>query len=403
VPGVSAFTRLWLAHSVSQVGTQVSLLALPLTALVWLGAGPAEMGILAAVEGLPWLAIGLPAGAWVDRVRRRPLLVAADLGRAGLLLLVPLLAVSGSLRMEHLYVIGLLSGACTVVFESAAPAYLPSLVQREDLVQANSKLEASRSVAEISGPALGGWLVSLISPPLALLADAASFVVSGACLGSIRATEAFSERREQRRLLNEVVDGLHAALRHPVLRATMAASGTFNFFDGMLFSALYLLFVTVHLGIEPALVGALFAIGSVGGLLGAAFADRLARDLGLGRTLCMAAFVAGTGSLLIPLAGLASSFAAPLLVLAEVLVRGSSVIFGIGSVSLRQTVTPDRLLGRVTATARVVSWGSAPLGALLGGALGEAVGVLPAVVIGALGTLLASGWLVLSPVLSWRE
>jgi hypothetical protein len=241
------FVRLWLAHSVSQVGTQVSVLAFPLTALLTLGAGPAEMGLLAAAEGLPWLLIGLPAGVWVDRGRRRPLLIVADLGRAGILVTVTGVALAGALRIEHLYVAGLLVGSLTVIFESAAPSYLPRLLEREQLVDANSKLESSRALAELTGPALGGWLVGVLSPPLALLADAISFVASGACLGTIEASEPPVAPAASRRLLAEVAEGLQAVLRHPVLRAIACASGTFNFFDGMLFSALYLLYVTQDL------------------------------------------------------------------------------------------------------------------------------------------------------------
>jgi MFS family permease len=397
---LSDFHRLWAAQTVSQVGSQVTLLALPLTALTAFDAGPVEMGLLAAMEGLPWLLVGLLAGVWVDRLPRKRLLVIADVGRALLLAALSWLIVSGTGRIEALYVVALLAGCLGVFFDSGAASYLPSLVPKEALVTANSRLEVSRNAAEFGGPLLGGWLVQILTAPLALLVDAVSFGISGLLIGATRGSSV-SRSKAASSMAAEIAEGIRVVARHPLLRATAITSGTFNFFDGMLFSALYLLYATQYLGLSAAAIGVLFSVGSLGGLAGALIAERVTARFGIGSTVAASAIVAGAGSLLIPFAGVAGLTAAAVLALAEVLVRGSAAVFGVNSISLRQAVTPDHLLGRVSATVRVISWGAMPVGALLGGALGELLGVPLTMGLAAAGTLLAGVWLVGTPLRSY--
>ena len=236
------FTKLWLGRTVSELGSGIGGTALPLAAVLVLKATPLQMGLLAAIGAAPVLVVGLPAGAWVDRLRRRPILIAADVGRAVLLISIPLAALLHVLRIEQLYVVAALVGVLAVFFDVADQSFLPSVVPRESLVEANSTLGASASVAEIGGPALAGVLVQWLSAPVAILFDAVSFLFSALCVGLIRAPDPPPQRIEQRQSLGrDIAAGLRLVLRHPVLRALAGSSGTFNFF-GSFVGALYFLY-----------------------------------------------------------------------------------------------------------------------------------------------------------------
>ncbi len=396
------FRKLWIGQTISQFGSQVTLVTLPLVAALTLGATPAQMGILGAAEYAPFLALGLVAGIWVDRLPRRPILIAADLARTALLAVIPVAAWLGALRMELLYVVAALAGCATVFFDVAYQSYLPALVRRDELAEGNSKLEASRSVAQIAGAGLAGGLVQLLTAPVALLVDAASFLLSAAVLGRIRAAEPAAMRRPAtRRLRAEIGEGLRVVFGNPLLRPIAACTATSNFF-GSIGLAVFVLYVTRELRLAPGLVGVVFAAGNGGALLGAAVAGRVTRRCGLGTAIIGAIALGGIARLLLPLAGSLPAVALPLLVAAWALL-GVGVIYDIGQVSLRQAITPDHLLGRMNATMRFLVWGTIPLGSLAGGALGEWLGLRPTLVVGALGSLLAPLFPLLSPVRALRE
>ncbi len=395
--GGADFRRLWIGETVSLLGGQVTALALPLTAVLALGATPAEMGLLGAVETLPWMLIGLPAGAWVDRMARRRVLIATDLGRALLIGCIPAAAALGLLAMPVLYGVAFLSGILAVFFEVAYNAYLPSLVPRAALLAGNSRLQASASAAEIGGPGLAGALVQAIGAPAALLVDALSYLVSVAYLARIRAREPARPRLPGRRLTAEMREGLAALWGNPLLRLLVTASGGANLFFAIQ-GALRVLYAERDLGLSPALLGAVLAAGSAGGLLGALPAASTARRFGTGPTIIGAVGVMGAGALLVPLA------AGPALVAGAVL-AGGLALTGLGATtyivtvgSLRQAITPDRLQGRIAATARFISRSALPVGFLLGGLLGGTLGLRATLLIPAAGPLLLAAWLLFTPL-----
>ena len=344
------------------------------------------------------LLVSLVAGVWVDRLRRRPLLIAADLGRAALLLAIPLAALLGALRLPLLVVVAFLLGLLGTIFGIAYQSFLPALVPKDRLVEGNSRLEASSALANVAGPGLAGALVQALTAPVAVVFDALSFLVSALFLGRIRAGERPAPAGERRAgVWREARAGLGLVAREPVLRALTGAAATFNFFDSFLF-AIYIIYLTRVLGFSAAAVGAVFAVGGAGGLLGTAVAGGCARRFGIGRTIAGAILLAGLGDLGIALAGGPPAAALAVVAGAEALVQGTAVVFGVNGKSLRQAVTPDRFLGRVNATMRVMHGGVVPLGALLGGLVAERAGVRQTVLLAGCGTLLAVLWVLGSPV-----
>jgi len=397
------FLKLWAGETISLLGSQVTLLAIPLVAAMTLNATPLQMGILGTVQYIPWLLIGLLVGAWVDRLRRRPVMVMADLGRTVLLGLIPLAAVAGILRMEHLYVVGFLVGIMNVFFDVAYAAYLPTLVPRDRLVEGNSKLQVTASIAEIGGPGLAGGLVQLVTAPLAIAADALSFLVSALSLTWIGTPELKPPPTDDsRNLLVEIREGLRLVFSNPILRAFALASVTTNFFVDV-HLAVFVLYATRGLGISPVILGSIYAVGSVGGLLGSLFAERLVKWLGLGPVIVGAQIIVTLAVLAIPLSGRQFWIAVPLIVIAEALWGFAVVVYVVNTVSLRQAITPNQFQGRVTASLRFVTWGVAPLGFLLGGILGETIGLQATLLVAVAGPLLSVACLVFSPVPGLRE
>jgi MFS family permease len=391
--------KLWTAQAISVFGDQFTALAIPLIAALTLQATPGQMGVLTAVTRAPFLLIGLFAGVWVDRLRRRPILIAGDLGRAAVLLTIPLAALLGSLSIVHLYTVGLLVGALTVFFDVAYQAFLPALVGRQQLVEGNSKLEATRSLANLAGPGIAGVVIQVLSAPFAIVLDAISFVTSGALIGLIRGRELTEDRPARGTMMTEVRDGLGVVFGNRLLRSIAGCTGTFNFFTSALFT-LYILFATRNLGLAPAQLGLIFSLGNVFGLLGALSASRLAARFGVGRSIVAAAVLGSLGLIPIPLATRASAL--PLLVLSGLLTSFGVPVYNINQVSLRQAITPLRLQGRMNATMRFLVWGTMPLGGLAGGALGAALGLRLAIAVSAVGGLLAFLWVALSPVPALR-
>ena len=393
------FVKLWVGQTISQFGTQVSQLAIPLTAALVLHASPAQMGLLSALEFAPFLALSLFAGVWVDRTRRRPILIVADIGRAVCLGSIPLAALLGVLRIEQLYVVGLLTGTLTVFFDVAYQAYLPVLISRKHLVDGNSKLEVSRSVAQIAGPGIAGLLVQIISAPVAVAVDAASFVASVVSLLWIRAPEPAPDRRAgpAGALWPELREGLAVVLENPVLRSIAGCTATSNLF-GNATQAMYVLYVTRELGLEPAAIGLIYAASGPGALLGALVAGPVARRFGLGATILGSITAAQLGNLLIPLASGPPVPVTAMLMVASFISGVSNPVYNVNQVSLRQAITPDRVQGRMNASMRFIVWGTIPIGALLGGGLAQVFGLSLTIVAMVLCGLAAPAWLVFSPV-----
>ena len=412
VPGISfgglwrhpEFVKLWAGETISQFGTQISQLAIPLTAALVLNATPLQMGLLGAFEFAPFLLLSLFAGVWVDRLRRRPVLIVADVGRAILLGSIPAAALLGVLHIEQLYVVGLLTGVLTVFFDVAYQSYLPALVNREHLIEGNSKLQASVAVAQIAGPGAAGVLVQLITAPLAVLADAASFVASVVFLLLIRAPERAPDRHANgsSSIWAELREGLVVVLGNPLLRSIAGCTATSNLF-GNAMMAVYVLYATRQLGIEPALLGIIFAAGGPGALLGSLLAGRVADRFGFGSTIIGSMLSGALANLLVPLASGPLAVVAGMLMLAAFIAGLCNPIYNINQVSLRQAITPDRLQGRMNASVRFIVWGTIPIGALLGGTLGQAIGLWPTLLSMALCSLLAPLWVVFSPVRQLRS
>lgn len=392
------FARLWAGKTVSAFGSVVTRTALDLTAVITLGATPAQLGLLGAVSRMPALLVGLPAGVWVDRLRRRPIMIVADLARAALLLTIPLAALLGVLSLPLVALVAFLTGALTVFFEVADNSYLPTVVSRDHLVEGNSKLGISDSLAEIGGPAIGGVLVQLITAPMAILVDAASFVASAALLGLIRREESPpAPRHGAPSMRTEVAEGLRTVAHDPILRALAGAAATFSLFGGF-FGALYSVYAIRSLGLTPALLGLAIAGGGIGALLGAAFNSRIVVWAGFGRTLIGGLLIHTICALVVPLARPPANVATTMLFVAQVIGDAGLMLFFINAISLRQSVTPDRLLGRVNASVDFLVAAVGPLGLLLGGFLGQAIGMRPTLFLGAVGGLLGALWLFLSPV-----
>jgi MFS family permease len=357
------------------------------------------MGLLGTFEFLPFLLLSLFAGVWVDRLPRRPILIVGDFGRALLLGSIPLAAVLGVLRIEQLYIVGLGTGVLTVFFDVADQAYLPALVNREHLIEGNSKLEVSRSVAQIAGPGVAGGLVQLITAPLAILVDAISFLISAVFVLFIRAAEPpeIAHQAKTSSMWRDLKEGLGVVLGNPLLRSIAGCTATANLFQNGLM-AVFVLYVTRELGIEPALLGVIFAAGGPGALIGAVLAGRVADRFGLGATIIGSSAATGISGVLVALAGGPPLVVAAILVVSMFIGGMTNPIYNINQVSLRQAITPDRLQGRMNASMRFIVWGTIPIGALLGGVLGDAIGLYPTLALMAACEFLAPLWVLFSPV-----
>ena len=395
------FLKLWTGQAVSQVGSWITLVGLPLAAVLVLGASPVQMGILSGVSAAAVLLFGLFAGAWADRLRRRPILISADLGRGVVLGTIPLAFALHRLTIGHLYLVGAASAILTVFFDVSYQSYLPSLVDRESLQEGNSKLALSKSIAEVAGPGLTAILVKALTAPIAILFDALSFLASAFSLWLIRKPEPRPERGAAPHIGREIVEGLQASWREPVLRTLALRTATSSLFLGF-GSSLYILFAIRELRLSAALLSAIIAVGGASGLFGTLAAERLARRYGLGPTLIGAATLAGVAGLLPPLARGPVPVCAAILGAAQ-LCDVAWPVYHINELSLRQAIAPSRLLGRVNSAMHLLFRGVLPVGALAGGLLAEAIGVRHAMLAGASGFLLSTLWLVFSPVRRLRE
>jgi MFS family permease len=401
------FMRLWSAATISLLGSQVSLIAIPVIAVLVLNVSPFEVAMLATVEMLPFILFALPAGAWLDRVRRRPVMVAGDFGRGLALLTIPVAYMAGALTIWQLYAVAFVTGTLTVLFDVADQSYLPALLDRDELVEGNAKLSLSGSAAQITGQGLGGGLIGLIGAPFAVLADAVSFFASGGLISLVRKHEPKPEPRlhddgSRRSLRHDIGEGLRYVLGNRNLRMIAGCTGTANFFSSLEFSV-FAIFVYRELGLAPAIVGAVMGIGSFGFLFGAAVADRLPQKFGLGPVIVASSFLAGPAGVMVPLMPPDVVVAVALLLGSALLTGFSQVTYNVAQVSYRQAITPLEMQGRMNATMRFIVWGTMPVGLVLGGVMASVIPVRTTMMVGAIGGCVAFLWVLLSPVRSLRE
>ena len=371
---VHDFRQLWIGDTASQLGAALGSLAIPYLAVTALRATPFQMGLLATLSGLGFLLIGLPAGALIDRRRKRTVMIAADVGRALLLGTLPVAWWLGVLGLPQVLVVATAVGMLTVFFDVSYQSYLPFLVADDQVVDGNAKLQASQSVSAAVGPAVGGLLLRVIGPPLVVLANAAGYLLSALFLGRIRHREVPPPVADRRPLPTEIAEGLRFVVRHPLLRRLIACTSIGNF-TGTAGASLGVLYMLRDLHLSAFTIGVIDSAAAVGGLAGALVARKLSDAVGEGPSIILTA--AGTVAFTFcnPLASVLPAVLT--LIVGGVLLFGATVAYNIATVSFRQRLCPPELLGRMNASARFLVWGTVPLGAMTGGLLGTHLGVLP--------------------------
>jgi MFS family permease len=397
------FLKLWSGQSISEFGSQVSALAIPWLAAVGLHASPIDFSVLGMLGFLPFILFALPAGVWVDRLRRRPILIAGDASRAVLLAYIPIAWALGILDIWQLMALQFVIGIFTVFFDIAYQSYLPSLVEREQLVEGNSKLQTTVAAAGIAGPGVAGVLIGVLTAPYAIALDAASFVLSTAFMLPIRAPENLPERREgepKPKMLPELKEGLLYVVRHRHLKWIAACTGASNLFGQIAFS-IVVLYMARTLHISSFWAGTVFAGLGVGSIAGALTTTRLQKAVGVGRAIWLTSVVFSVAALAFPLAP--RGFPVPVLLAGTLLAGYGGMAYNISQVSLRQAITPERLQGRMNASMRWIVWGTIPLGTLAGGTIATVYSLRTALWVGAVGGLFTFLPVFLSSVRSIRE
>jgi MFS family permease len=394
------FRRLWVADAISQLGTRITFLAAPLVAVLSLAASPFEVALVRMFESLGALAFGLLAGAWVDRVRCRPVLLATDLGRFLALLTIPLAAVVGALTLGQLYAVMFVVGSLSIWFDIAHQSYLPRMLPGGELVSANAKLAANTSVAAVAGASAGGFLVQLLTAPLVFAVDALSFLWSAAWIRAIRHRETHPPRRPDRHLGREIAEGLRFVVGEPLLRAIAGNTATFVLWQSA-HSAVTVVFLVREIGLSAGAIGLLSTVGLAGALLASALAGRLTARFGQARALLAAALMLGP-------AYVVSAFTTPgwglaWFVVSMLVASFGIVLLGVTEITCRQVVCPAELLGRVNATMEFTMWAVMPVGALLGGGLATWFGLRETLLAAGVGACFAALWLVFSPMRRLRD
>jgi MFS family permease len=386
------------------MGSAVTLLAVPLIAVVLLHASTFSVGLLATASTLPFLIVALPAGLIVDRLAKRPMLIACDASRLVVIGSVPAAAAAGVLTMAQLFAVALVAGILTVFFDVAYLSYLPALIRAGQLADGNGKLSVTQSLAEVAGPGLGGALFGLLRAG-ALTVDAISYGVSTLSLLLIRTHEPAIERPagdggERPKLRTEIFAGLNFVVRHPVLRKIAACNGTVNLFSNLTFT-LEIIFLIRVLHLRPQYTGLLVAAGSVGGIVAGLASGTLTRWIGSARIMWVSMLGFGALGLLLPLA--AQGWRLSLFAVGLLGFSFSVVLYNVAQLSYRQAICPPELLGRMNAAVRWIVWGALPLGSLAGGALGTLIGVRPALWVGMIGSWAAGFWVLFSPLRRMRD
>ncbi|WP_426322554.1 MFS transporter [Microbacterium sp. E-13] len=396
------FLTMWSGQALSQFGAQITELAIPVLAVLLLDATEFEVGVLTAANVAAFLLIGLPAGAWIDRMRKRHVMIWADGVRALALATLPLLWWAGALQMWHVFAVALVMGIATVFFDVSYQSIIPSLVRPGQIAEANGKLQSTYELANIAGPGLGGWLIGVLTAPFAILATVGTYLAS---LVALMLTRDHEERRapeDHAPILREIGEGLRFVFTERLLRRIVGYTATGNFFN-TLATTLLPIFLLRDLGLSPASMGLIFSLGAIGGFVGAIATPHIVRRIGEARAIPISAIAMSVGAALLPVAALVPALAFPLLVAQSFTASFTVLLYNITQVTFRQRITPPRLLGRMNASVRFVVWGVMPLAALLSGALGTWFGVVPTLWIAAGGELLACLFVVLAPFWTMRE
>ncbi len=378
----------------------MTTLALPLAAVLVLHASTLQVGLLTTAGYAAFLLVGLPAGAWVDRLRRRPIMIAADAIRAVMLASIPAAYGLGVLTLGQLYLVAFVTGVASVFFDVAYMSYLPSLVGLDKVVDANAKLQVSVSLAQVGGPSVAGFLIGLLGAPIAFGADAASFIVSVLSLVAIREREPAPVKAGPRTMRGEVAEGVSFVVREPILRMIAGCTSTWNLFSSAIY-AIVVVFLVRQVHLHASMIGLIMSAGAIGGVIGGLTATQLRRRLGSARIIWVSGVVTAPFALLIPLTSPGPGLA--LFGVAAFMTSLGSVVYNVNQASFRQLLCPPQLLGRMNATIRFIVWGTIPLGGLLGGVLGSLLGDRDAIWVAAIGVALAPAWLLLSPLLRLRD
>jgi predicted MFS family arabinose efflux permease len=391
------FMKLWVGQSISEFGSHITGNAIPLIAVLMLTVSPAELGILTAVSSLPVLLLGLFAGVWVDRLPRRPLMIACDALRLAVVLSIPFAAFTGRLTFVWICVAAALMGTLRLLFNLAYHATLPSLVERDQLLEGNTKLATTSSLMEVGGPAFAGIFIQLLTAPVAMLMDALTFVASIISVGLIRRPESPPVPAEQPNVRREIMTGLRVVFGHPLLRTLTLGIAVRSFF-GSFIGTLYSLYVLEDLGLSPAMLGILISCGGIGALVGSLSAGALTRRFGIMRTLTWSLMVGALSALLIPMAGGSVWLASVIMIVNQIINDAAMAVYGVNEITLRQTLVEERFLGRANASVGFLAEGVAPVGGIISGLLAAAAGTRFTLWIAVLGILGTAIWLFVFPV-----
>lgn len=393
------FLILWAGQALSQFGAEITALAIPVLAVLVLDATEWEVGILNAAQVAAFLVVGLPAGAWIDRMRKRRVMMWADVVRAAALGTIPLLWLLGVLQVWQLFLVALVVGIAMVFFDVSYQSLIPSLVRPAQIAEANGKLESTQQLAGLAGPALGGGLIAVIGAPLAVVVTVGTYLASFVALAFTRDHEHPRPREDREPLVREIGEGLRWVFGNPLLRRIVATTGVSNLFFTLSFTLLPI-FLLRELGLTPAAMGVIFSLGAIGGLAGAVATPRIVRWVGEGRAIPLSSLGFSVVALFLPVAASVPAIAFPLLVVQGFVSSFTVLLYNITQVTFRQRITPPRLLGRMNASIRFCVWGVMPIAALAAGALGSWIGVVPTMWIGAIGSLLSAVPVVAGPF--WR-
>src|SRR5919204_3125088 len=391
------FMKLWTGFTIARVGSQITVLALPLTAVLLLGAGATETGLLVAAQMAPSIVAGLFIGVWVDRLPRRPILIVSDIASALVIGSVPLAAALGALSLPQLYIVSFLGGAFAVSTDLARVAFVPALVGRPRLVAANSRLQASNAVSQVAGPSLGGILVQALTAPVAMLCDAIGFVISAIFIAAIRSPEAPRSRATEQSVWREITEGLRWVRQQPIVFRCITAIALANI-EWFAVQAVLVVYATRDLGLSPALLGISLAVIGPLSLLGAALAGPLTSRWGLGPVMVAALLLETLSRLLLPFAGGTPLEAATVIAVSQALLGLTVPLWVVSSVSLQQALTPGHLLGRVNSASRFVAFGVAPPAAFGAGLVADIIGIRATLLASAVIAAIAFAYLLLSPV-----
>lgn len=396
------FLTMWGGQSLSQFGAQLTELAIPVLAVLVLGATEFEVGVLTAAGLAAFLVVGLPAGAWIDRLRKRHVMIWADGVRVLALAVIPTLWAFDMLEMWHLYAVALVVGVATVFFDVSYQSLISSLVPPPQIAEANGKLESTHQLAGVAGPAAGGWLIGVLGAPLAIAGTAITYLASFFALLRTRDFEQPRDPADHAPILHEIGEGLRWVFGNHLLRRIVATTGVSNLFNTISFTMLPI-FLLRELGLSPASMGVIFALGAVGGLLGAIATPHIVRKIGEARAIPVGAIAFSVVAMGLPIAAMIPQFAFALLVVQGFIGSFTVLLYNITQVTFRQRITPPRLLGRMNASVRFVVWGVMPIAALVAGMLGESLGVLATMWIGAIGQLFSALFVVIGPFWRMRE